>query len=190
MSMCNNTTVCVHSLDTEELCYKWLPIRSRYLQDYELISYMTKKFNKLFTARKLNIFAKYYWINTINRISIIGEHRPWVMSFINTTTRKRIADFRLDRSYPDSRMNSIIVDSFTGKIICEGIGLIDMLRSNGIDFIKDKLFSEDEIVNHLVGVKKLKDLCIKCINKTVKKELCDQLSLPTTLLNEVKRSYK
>ncbi|AYP74149.1 hypothetical protein [Fowlpox virus] len=190
MDICANNTICVHSLEHKDLSHKWLPIKSQYLQDYELISYMTKKFNKLFVIKKLNVTAKYYWLNTIDAIRFKGEHRPWVMSFINMTTGKRIVDFRLDRSYSDSRMNSIIVDSCTGKIICEGIGLINMLRLNGIDFIKDALFSEDEIINQILGVQKLKDLCIKCIRRTVKEEYYDKLVLPKLLVSEIKRNYK
>ncbi|QRI42915.1 hypothetical protein ChPV197 [Cheloniid poxvirus 1] len=189
MAICTNNTICVHSLEQEDLSHKWLPIKSQYLQDYELISYMTKKFNKLFVIKKLNVTAKYYWLNTIDAIRFKVEHRPWVMSFINMTTGKRIVDFRLDRSYSDSRMNSIVVDSCTGKIICEGIGLINMLHLNGIDFIKDALFSENEIINQILGVQKLRDICIKYISRLVKKEHCDKLVLPKLLVNEIKKKY-
>ncbi|ARF02748.1 SWPV1-172 [Shearwaterpox virus] len=189
MSVCNNNTICVHNLKHNGICYKWLPIKSRYLQDYELVSYITKKFNRLFVVKNLNVIAKYYWVNNIDAIRFKGEYKPWIISFANKLTGKNIVNFRLDRSYYDNHINSIIVDSSSGKILCEGIGLKSILSSNGIDFIKDSLFSEEEIINNILGVQTLEDLCIKYIIKKIKKEHCSDLLIPKLLINKIKQYY-
>ncbi|AID46885.1 hypothetical protein pepv_157 [Penguinpox virus] len=189
MNICINPEItnCVHSTNNTKSKYKWIPIRNKYLPDYELMGFMIKKFNKLFVEKGLPITAVYSW--TVFREATVfrGQYRSWIMSFIHTISGNNIANFRLDKAYSDSRYNSIIIDSISGKIICEGIGIMEKLRSCGVDFINDKLFSEEEIITHVYGVQTLQDICIRMLRNTVRKEDYDKLELPRSLLKEIKK---
>ncbi|URH24868.1 hypothetical protein 15D039_00148 [Fowlpox virus] len=186
MNICINPEItnCVHSTNDVKAP---TPIKNKYLPDYALIRFMIKKFNKLFIEKGLPITAVYSW--TVFREAAIcrGQYRSWIMSFIHTISGNNIANFRLDRAYSDSRYNSIIIDSTSGKIICEGIGIMEKLRLHGVDFINDKLFTEEEIITHVYGVQPLQDICIRMIRNTVSRDDYDKLELPRSLLKEIKK---